>query len=92
MSAGVKVHIRVQQRTGRKYTTVVEGLDDDLDLKRICKAMKKKFNCDGTVKVDEKTGAEVIILHGDQRENAEVWLYEQEIYKRSEERIVVHGF
>lgn len=32
-----KVHIRVQQRNGRKNITTVQGLDDDLDLKRIMK-------------------------------------------------------
>lgn len=33
-----KVHIRVQQRNGRKCITTVQGLADDLDIKRICKA------------------------------------------------------
>ena len=33
-----KVHIRVQQRNGRKCITTVQGLADDLDVKRICKA------------------------------------------------------
>ena len=36
-----KVHIRVQQRNGRKCITTVQGLADDLDVKRICKAFKK---------------------------------------------------
>ncbi len=35
------VHIRVQQRRGRKCVTMVEGLADDLDLKKICKFVKK---------------------------------------------------
>jgi len=32
-----KVHIRVQQRNGRKCITLIEGLAEDLDIKRICK-------------------------------------------------------
>ena len=36
-----KVHIRTQQRNGRKSITTVQGLDEDLDLKKICKAFKK---------------------------------------------------
>ena len=40
-----KVHIRVQQRNGRKCITTVQGLKDDLDAKRICRAMKKNFQC-----------------------------------------------
>lgn len=38
-----KVHVRVQQRSGRKCITTVQGLADDLDLKRILKAFKKNF-------------------------------------------------
>lgn len=40
-----KVHVRVQQRSGRKCITTVQGLADDLDLKRILKAFKKNFRC-----------------------------------------------
>jgi translation initiation factor 1 (eIF-1/SUI1) len=35
---------------------------------------------------------EVIQLQGDQRKNMEDWLYKEEIYIRSEGRIVTHGF
>ena len=35
---GVKgnIHIHIQTQ-GKRHLTIVEGLDDDLDLKRICK-------------------------------------------------------
>lgn len=36
----------MQQRSGRKCITTVQGLADDLDLKRILKAFKKNFRCD----------------------------------------------
>lgn len=49
-SKGVgKIHLRVQQRNGRKCITTVQGLDEDLDMKRICKAMKRDFNCNGSI-------------------------------------------
>lgn len=35
------VHVRVQQRTGRKCVTTVQGLANDLDLKKILKYVKK---------------------------------------------------
>lgn len=35
------VHIRIQQRNGRKSLTTVQGLTIDLDLKKILKALKK---------------------------------------------------
>ena len=36
-----KIHLRVQQRNGRKSITTVQGLSTDLDLKKIVKAVKK---------------------------------------------------
>jgi translation initiation factor 1 len=87
-----KVHIRVQQRNGRKCITSIEGLDDDLDQKRICKHMRRLFNCNGNVVNDEDRG-EVIQLQGDQRENVRAFLLEQTVIEPHEkDRIVVHGF
>jgi translation initiation factor 1 len=87
-----KVHIRVQQRNGRKCITSIEGLDDDLDQKRICKHMRKVFNCNGNVVNDQERG-EVIQLQGDQRENVRTFLLEQTVIEPHEkDRIVVHGF
>lgn len=88
-----KYHIRVQQRNGRKCITTLDGLEEDLDLKRICKAMRNAFSCNGNVvmKEDEETG--VIQLQGDQRENIKQWLLDQEVILKNEvDRIVVHGF
>lgn len=36
-----KIHVRIQQRNGRKCITTTQGLDEDLDLRRIMKHMKK---------------------------------------------------
>lgn len=84
-----KVHIRIQQRNGRKSITTVQGLDPDLDLKRILKAFKKNFSCNGAVVVDAEVG-EVIQLQGDQRTNVKEFMVDNEIC--SGDRIVVHGF
>ena len=84
-----KVHVRVQQRNGRKCITTVAGLADDLDVKRICKAFKKNFSCNGAVQKDEEVG-EVIQLSGDQRTNVKEFLVDQEICHG--EQIVLHGF
>jgi translation initiation factor 1 len=94
-SAGArsKIHVRIQQRNGRKCITTIQGLDDDLDLKRICKAMKRAFNCNGSIAEDEDMG-EIIQLQGDQRKNVKDWLLEQEIVTKqeAEDRVVLHGF
>ena len=86
-----KIHIRFQ-KTGPRSITIVEGLDDDLDLARISKSMKKTFNCAATVHKD-KDQVEVIQLQGDQCENVKKWLIEQEVLTELEAktRIVIHG-
>ena len=88
-----KIHIRLQQRNTRSYLTLLEGMDDDLDLKRICRAMMRGFNCNGNVKTDTELG-DVIQLQGDQCENIRAWLLEQEILTpaEAEERLVIHKF
>jgi translation initiation factor 1 len=87
-----KYHIRVQQRNGRKCITSLDGLEEDLDLKRICKAMRNAFSCNGTV-AQKEDGSEVIQLQGDQRETIKQWLLDQQIILKNEaDRIVVHGF
>lgn len=42
------VHLHFQQRTTRKCLTLVQGLPDDLDLKKILRAFKKAWCCNGT--------------------------------------------
>lgn len=83
-----KVHIRVQQRNRRKCILTVTGLADDLDLKRICKALKRNFKCNGAVVKDDEYG-EVIQLQGDHRTGVVSFLTEQEICPK--DIIVVHG-
>ena len=88
-----KYHVRVQQRNGRKCITTLDGLEEDLDLKRICKAMRNCFSCNGNVVMKEGEDTGVIQLQGDQRENIKQWLLEQEIILKNEmDRIVIHGF
>ena len=88
-----KIHIRIQQRNGRKCITTIQGLESDLDLKRICKAMKRAFNCNGSIGEDEEFG-EIVQLQGDQRQNVKEWLVEQDIINRADadDRLVLHGF
>ena len=88
-SSEEKVHVRVQQRSGRKCITTVAGLADDLDVKRICKAFKKNFSCNGAVQKDEDD-SEVIQLSGDQRTNVKEFLVDQEIC--TSDSVVLHGF
>ena len=41
-----KVHVRIQQRSGRKFLTTVEGLSNPKEILTSC---KKKFACNGNI-------------------------------------------
>lgn len=83
------IHIRIQQRNGRKTLTTVQGIHDGYDKKKLVKAFKKQFNCNGTVVENEEYG-EVIQLQGDQRNNISEFLTSIDLAKR--EQLHVHGF
>ncbi|ORX87347.1 translation initiation factor SU [Basidiobolus meristosporus CBS 931.73] len=83
------IHIRIQQRNGRKTLTTIQGLPAELDQKRMLKAFKKDFACNGTIVEDEELG-EVIQLQGDQRLKVATFLVQQGISKK--ESIKIHGF
>jgi len=80
------VHIRVQQRNGRKSLTTIQGLDKGIDHK---KAFKKEFCCNGTVVEDADAGA-VIQLQGDQRKSASQFLLDNKLVKKA--ALKIHGF
>jgi translation initiation factor SUI1 len=82
------IHLHIQSQ-GKRHLTIVEGLDDDLDLKRICKSMMKMFSCNG--KVDEEKN--ILQLQGDQRQNVKEWLLQNEILSKGDlDRLVIHGY
>ncbi|CAD0049907.1 unnamed protein product, partial [Aureobasidium pullulans] len=66
------IHIRIQQRNGRKTLTTVQGLPKKFDQKKILKVIKKKFGT-STIVVDTEMG-EVIQLQGDQRKDVQEFL------------------
>ncbi|CAO1635784.1 unnamed protein product [Jaminaea pallidilutea] len=82
------VHIRIQQRNGRKTLTTLQGLPKEYDVKKILKAFKKDFACNGTLVEDPELG-EVIQLQGDQRQKIAAFLVEVGIPK---DTVRVHGF
>lgn len=50
------VHIRIQQRNGRKSLTTVQGLKKEFSYNKILKDLKKEFCCNGTVVQDSELG------------------------------------
>jgi len=67
------VHIRIQQRNGRKCVTTVQGLRKEYNCNKILKDLKKEFCCNGNVVQDAELG-KVIQLQGDQRKNVSDFL------------------
>jgi len=85
------IHIRIQQRNGRKTLTTVQGLPKRYDPKKILKVIKKKFACNGTIVVDTEMG-EVIQLQGDQRKDVQEFLIDKDGLQLDAKTIKVHGF
>ncbi|XP_003388184.1 PREDICTED: eukaryotic translation initiation factor 1-like [Amphimedon queenslandica] len=83
------VHVRIQQRNGRKTLTTVQGISQDYDLKKIAKVCKKEFACNGTV-VDHPEYGEVIQLQGDQRNNICEFLVKVGLVSKA--NLKLHGF
>lgn len=50
------VHVRIQQRNGRKSLTTVQGLKKEFSYNKILKDLKKEFCCNGTVVQDPELG------------------------------------
>lgn len=78
-----KVHIRVQQRSAKKYITVIEGLEKDVSAKAL-KDLKTRLGCIGTLKND------TIQFSGDQRDKVYDYLVDKNVVE--EDSIVLHGF
>ncbi|XP_033615542.1 eukaryotic translation initiation factor 1-like [Fukomys damarensis] len=82
------IYIRIQQRNGRKTLTTVQGVADDYN-KKLVKAFKKNFACNGTV-IEHPEHGEIIQLQGDQRKNICQFLVETGLAK--DDQLKVHGF
>ncbi|KAK1581379.1 hypothetical protein Q3G72_005555 [Acer saccharum] len=83
------VHLRVQQRNGKKCLTTVQGLREDFSYQKILKDLKKEFCCNGNV-VQDKVMGKVLQLQGDQRMNVLNFLVKGKIVDK--EQIKIHGF
>ncbi|GAA5831422.1 hypothetical protein JCM11251_004020 [Rhodosporidiobolus azoricus] len=88
LSVADHIHIRIQQRNGRKTITTLQGVPAEYDLKKLLKAFKKEFACNGSIEEHDEHG-KVIQLQGDQRQNIYEILVDEGIEK---ETIKLHGF
>ena len=82
------IHLHYQQRTTRKCITIIQGLPDDLDDKKLLRAFKKMFHCNGTIVEDEEKGM-IIQLQGDFRKDLALFFMQEGIANKEE--IKIHG-
>lgn len=80
--------IQVIQRNGKKTTTSIVGLAEDLDSEKIMSYLKKKLKCNGFISNDPVHG-EIISLTGNHKEQVYQFLVSEQIYKTDE--IVIKG-
>jgi translation initiation factor 1 len=82
------VHIRIQQRTGKKMITIIQGLDSKIPKKELIKKFKTMFACGGNINSDEEYG-DVIQLTGDQRLKVRDYLVDNNVVEA--DNIEIHG-
>lgn len=83
--------MRLHQRNGRKTLTTVEGLPKNIDPKKVLKAFKKDFACNGNIVESEEDATEnVIQLQGDHRTKVASLLVSAGLCKK--EDLQIHGF
>ncbi|BEI79501.1 hypothetical protein CcaverHIS002_0100300 [Cutaneotrichosporon cavernicola] len=102
-----KIHIRLQQRNGRKTITTVQGIPDKYNFSKLLKAMKKEFACNGHVVHSADSDDEdspvppkkdghgnVLQFQGDQRTNVKSFIISQGLLseKEAKDQIVIHGY
>ena len=83
-----EIHIKIRSRGGKKFVTMVEGLDgNDLNLDDLAVKWRKMYTC-SCAKDKKKEGA--IVISGDRREDVFEYLVNNNIAKQ--EQIKVHGY
>ena len=83
------IHLRVHKRNKKKALTLIEGLAEDLDLKKILKALKKTCQTNGAIL--DHDGKKFLQLNGDNRENTKEFFIRYKIWESPDPPIKIHG-
>ncbi|KAH8606389.1 putative Translation initiation factor SUI1 [Trypanosoma vivax] len=83
-----KVHIRVQQRKGKKFVTSVQGLNQDLNFRRINREFQRRWGCNGTV-ISTSDAGKVIQLQGDWSHHIRKFLLDE--HMATEQNLEIHS-
>jgi translation initiation factor 1 len=82
------VHLRMQQRNGRKSLTTVQGISPAYNYARILRDLKRDLCCSGIVVEDEDLGS-VIQLQGDHRKAVAAFLVKAGMVTKA--NVKIHG-
>ncbi|ARF10208.1 hypothetical protein Hokovirus_1_87 [Hokovirus HKV1] len=88
-----KIHIRLKQRNTKKTWTIIDNItiisNEDNDLKKILKHLKKTNQCNGSISIEKETNKKILILQGDKRQQVKEHFLND--HKLDENIIVIHG-
>lgn len=82
------IHIRLQQRNGRKSLTTLQGLAESIDHQKLLRRFKKDLRCGGNLVRDPQLGC-VLQLQGDQRHAVADFLAKENL--ADAKNIKIHG-
>lgn len=82
------IKISVNTRGTKKFITFIKGLDEDLNFKKILTALKKTYNCNGSI-LKDKEELNIIQLNGDHKKNVFEFLIANEL--ATEDDIILSG-
>ncbi|XP_062224939.1 protein translation factor SUI1 homolog 2-like [Phragmites australis] len=83
------VHLRVQQRNGRKALTTVQGLSAGYNFDKILRDLKRELCCSGII-VDDKDLGKIIQLQGDHRKSVSSFLVKGGMARK--DNVKIHGY
>ncbi|CCW62556.1 unnamed protein product [Phytomonas sp. EM1] len=83
-----QVHIRVQQRAGKKSVTTIQGLNPGLNFNRINREFQRRWGCNGTLIKTANAGT-VIQLQGNWSENIKQFLLDE--HMATETNLKIHS-
>jgi translation initiation factor 1 len=73
------IEIMITKRNNRKFYTNIMGIDEKFNYDKILKEIKKKFNCNGAIKINKGNNKKFIQLNGDQKENIFNFIIQEDI-------------
>jgi len=73
------IEIMVTKRNNRKFYTDIKGINEKFNYDKILKEIKRKFSCNGSVKIDKGDNKRFIQLNGDQKENLFNFIIQEDI-------------